>query len=525
MTKDADKRPHSVADSGDGGCGDSARDRDAARARAIIENARDAIVTIDGSGLITDFNAAAESIFGYSADEVVGKNIGLLMPAPYREEHDSYIERYHRTGERRAIGVIREVLGQRKSGEVFPIELSVAEINASGERLYTGIVRDVTEYRTTLEALKRERDFSTMLIDTTPTVVLVLDPDARIIAMNRFMETLSGYSQDEVQGRDSFDILVPERERPRLREAFAHAVAGEGVRGIVGAIRTRSGEERIIEWYAEPLRDDTGQLTGVLCGGEDISERRRAAQEIARLERLSHERERLADLGAVAAKLVHDLGNPVSGLSMQAELLLRRLGQSSRADDEAIKRPTAQIMAAVARLNELVRGFMDFAREQRLELALTDLAGLVGEVVELWRPMAAAREIELGIDIDGEIPRVRCDAAKLRRVFDNLVSNAVEAIDSGPGSVSIEMSVPESGKVAVRVIDTGPGVADGIEVFRLFETTKSQGTGIGLAVARQIVVAHGGGIEFASIRPHGAAFRVELPSGGPVEQPGDNSPP
>ncbi len=511
-----------MADSDDS----SRRDHDAARARAIIDNARDAIVTLDDKGLITDFNASAESIFGYTADEIVGRNIRLLMPAPYRDEHDGYIERYHRTGERRAIGVIREVLGQRKSGEVFPIELSVAEVHSNGQRFYTGIVRDVSEYHTTLEALKRERDFSTMLIDTTPTVVLVLDPQARVIAINRFMETLSGYQLSEIQGRDSFDVLVPEREQPRLREAFSRAVGGEGIRGVVGAIRTRSGEERIIEWYAEPLRDDDkDQLTGVLCGGEDISERRRAAQEIARLERRSHERERLADLGAVAAKLVHDLGNPVSGLSMQAELLLRRLSQSSRADDESIKRPTARIMAAVGRLNELVRGFMDFAREQRLELAPTDLPALVGEVVELWRPMATAREIELRIDVEGDIPRVRCDAAKLRRVFDNLVSNAVEAIDSGPGSVSIEISLPESGKVAVRVVDTGPGVSDGIEVFRLFETTKSQGTGIGLAVARQIVVAHGGGIEFASVQPHGAAFRVELPSAGPVEQADDHPPP
>lgn len=119
--------------------------RGEARLHAVVGTAVDAIIVIDERGRIEDFNHAAERIFGYAAAEVVGCNVSMLMPSPYREEHDGYIERYRRTGEKRIIGVGREVLGRRKDGEVFPLDLSVSEFRVGAERRYTGIVRDISE--------------------------------------------------------------------------------------------------------------------------------------------------------------------------------------------------------------------------------------------------------------------------------------------------------------------------------------------------------------------------------------------
>ena len=124
------------------------------RLRAILETAVEGIITIDERGIIESYNPAAEEIFGYSAKEVIGKNVAMLMPSPDRERHDGYIENYVRTGHAKIIGIGREVVGQRKDGSVFPMELAVSEVKLADKRVFTGFVRDITE-RKRAEELER----------------------------------------------------------------------------------------------------------------------------------------------------------------------------------------------------------------------------------------------------------------------------------------------------------------------------------------------------------------------------------
>ena len=112
--------------------------------RAILETSPDGLITIDEDGIIQSFNPAAERMFGYNAAEVIGRNVSCLMPSPYREEHDGYLKRFLRTGEKRIIGIGREVLGQRKDGTIFPHELTVGEVKAGGRRLFAGFLKDVS---------------------------------------------------------------------------------------------------------------------------------------------------------------------------------------------------------------------------------------------------------------------------------------------------------------------------------------------------------------------------------------------
>jgi len=495
---------------------------DAARARAIIDNARDAIISIDNRGTILHFNKTAERMFGWQAAEVIGGDVTILMPSPDRERHPEYISRFERTGEARAIGRIRDVHALRKDGHVFPAELAVSEVRFEGAHIYTAIIRDVSDYRAATDGLRRERDLSERLIETTPFIVLVLDREARIVRFNGRMTELTGYDIEEVEREDWLERFVPERERPQVRQALERALTGASVRAHVTQIVTKRGEERTVRWYAEPLRDASGHIESILCGGEDITDQLRAAAEVQRLARVSRERERLADIGAIAARIVHDLGNPVSGLSMQSQLLIRRVRKEKGPAAESLLQPAERILAAVERLNTLIRGFMDFAREQRLELENVDPHALARSVLDLWAPLGADDRVKLDLVCENGVGPLRCDPAKLRRVLENLVKNSLDAIGASPGRVRVTISNPAPERLRIDVIDDGPGVAPGVDVFRLFETTKPLGTGIGLAVAKQIVLAHGGGIEFANVEPHGAAFTIELPVGGP---PGDSDRP
>jgi two-component system sensor kinase FixL len=122
--------------------------------RAILETSPDGLITIDEDGTIQAFNPAAERMFGHAAAEVIGRNVACLMPAPYRDEHDAYLARFRRTGEKRIIGIGREVLGQRKDGTIFPLELAVGEVQAAGRRLFAGFVKDVSAQRQSEQRLQ-----------------------------------------------------------------------------------------------------------------------------------------------------------------------------------------------------------------------------------------------------------------------------------------------------------------------------------------------------------------------------------
>jgi two-component system sensor kinase FixL len=357
-----------------------------ARWNAILDTALDAIVCIDAAGAMTVFNRAAEAMFGYRADEVIGQNVALLMSSPYRENHDGYMERYHAGGAARAIGRVREVEARRKNGQIFPIELSVSEARVDEQVIYSAFIRDVSERH----AMERE-----------------------------------------------------------LTEA----------------------------------------------------------------RRLAGQRERLADIGAITARIVHDLGNPLAGVSMQAQLINRRVRREPERPARDLAKPAELIVSEVKRLDGLIKDFLDFARQQRVELRTLLIRSFIERAVELWRSVATARDIALVLDVAPDADEIEADEDKLRRVLDNLLKNAIEAVAHGPGRVDVRV-VRNGEQIRITVTDSGPGIAEGVEIFRLFESTKRDGTGLGLPIAKQIVLAHGGTIGFERLSPAGTAFHVDLPIRG-----------
>ena len=168
-----------------------------AQVRAILETAVDGIITIDEKGMIRAYNKAAERIFGYGDHEVRGKNVNILMPAPYHDEHDDYLARYLSTGEKRIIGIGREVVGRRKDGTEFPIELAVSEVNLSGRRHFTGFVRDVSERHAAAAALRDSEERFRTLVEGSFEGILVSDGGV-IVDCNPRLAELVGRSAAEL---------------------------------------------------------------------------------------------------------------------------------------------------------------------------------------------------------------------------------------------------------------------------------------------------------------------------------------
>ncbi len=353
-------------------------------------------------------------------------------------------------------------------------------------------------------------------METAQVIIKVLDLDGRIVCFNPFMEEVSGYRLEEMRGRDWFSTFLPEHERERMKALFRRCFQGQAVGAFTGTMLTKAGESRAIDWRAGALTDGSGAVLGVLSIGKDITQRVQAERDLYEMNKLAQQRERLADVGAIAAQIVHDVGNPLTALSMQAQLIRKRAREYPEQPVGAVLKSAEQMVLELRRLESLVREFMNFAREQRLHPRPIDLARFLDEVVALWQPVAFARGINLTFAGPDRLLTVRADEEKLHRVLDNLVKNAVEAIGEGPGRITISASPCPGAKVRISVADSGPGISKDVEVFRLFESTKADGSGLGLAVARQIVLAHGGAIHFETAVPNGTVFHVELPMKGPA---------
>ena len=187
------------------------------RLRAILDAAVDGIITIDEEGTIETVNAAAVRIFGYEPEETIGRNVRMLMPEPYHSEHDGYLRRYLETGERRIIGIGREVEGLRKDGTKFPIELAVSEVFAGGRRIFTGIVRDITDRKRIEEELRASEERFSTAFRGSPDALLMTTTEGTILEVNDGFEKIFGYKRAEVTGLKTSDLNLYAHHDDRAR--------------------------------------------------------------------------------------------------------------------------------------------------------------------------------------------------------------------------------------------------------------------------------------------------------------------
>ena len=354
-----------------------------------MDTAVDSIVVVDELGLIRSFNRAAQRLFGYAEQEVLGSPLGLLMPEPHRSAHQQYISRYLATGDSHIIGIGREIEALHKSGARIPIYLAVSEFQGPQGRCFAGVLHDISPE---LEA----RDLRNRLVQT-----------ERLCAM------------------------------AEMTAAVAHEL---------------SQPLSTIAIYAQAARQ-------LVDGGVAASQR----------------------VGVAVDKVIEEV---------------KRAGQ------------------AVERVRRLFKG-LDSCRER------ADINALVLDVVELARVDARSHDIEVGVSAAGDLPCVDCDRVQIQQVGHNLIRNAIDSmleVDCRNGrSISVATSLVD-GAVRVEVRDSGHGVVDeaGDSIFAPFNTTKTAGFGVGLAICRTIILNHDGVLEYDNVLDDGgnkvgAIFWFTLP--------------
>jgi len=468
------------------------------RLRSIIDSAVDGIIVIDHRGHIESFNPAAERLFGYPRSEVVGRNVSMLMPSPYHEEHDEYLRRYLTTGEAKIIGIGREVTGRRRDGSVFPLHLSVGEMTIGGERKFTGILHDLSDRVALEHRLRASEARWRSIIHSAVDGIVVIDVHGRVEAFNPAAERLFGYSEKDLLGQN-VNVLMPSPYHEEHDSYVARYVA-TGRATIIGTGREVTGRRR--DGTTFPLHLAVGELrvegerkfTGIL---HDLTGR-------VRLEERLREAATLAKVGEMAAVIAHEVKNPLAGIRGAMQVIGGRLPADSR--DAAV---LVDIVRRIDALDGLMKDLLVFARPPHPRRASVDVVPLVTMTADLMCQDPSLKNVQ--VDVEGSAPPVLADAEMLKIVFHNLLINSAHAMQ-GQGRIDVAIAAIDS-TCQISFSDTGPGIPEEIrdKIFTAFFTTKSRGSGLGLATAKRLVEAHQGEIEVESPRTGGTRVTIRLP--------------
>jgi two-component system sensor histidine kinase/response regulator len=480
---------------------------------AIVDSSDDAILSKDLDGTILSWNKGAERMYGYSAEEVIGQPISVLVPPGRPQEVSSILARL-RTGT--AVDHF-ETVRVRKDGTLVQVSLTISPVRDRQGRVVAAstIARDITERKRVVEEAAH---FEGILAAASDAFV-GMDIEGTVTEWNRAAEDLLGWTADEATGQRLSELIIPERYRDAHERGLRHYLeTGEGP--VIGqrielAALHRDGHEIPIELSV--FVTVTGGVERFNAFIHDISEHRRLTSELEAARDQALEASRMKS--DFLAMMSHEIRTPMNGVLGMAGLLL-----DTELDPE--QREYAEIVRSSGdALLSIINDILDFSKVEagKLDLEIVDvnLHTLVEEVADLLAARAHGKGLELATLIDPEVPlAVRVDPGRLRQILLNLLSNAVKFTNAGEVVVCVTASEPAQGDVGIRfeVTDTGIGIQPR-DQDRLFEpfsqadssTTRTYGgTGLGLAISRRLVELLGGELTVHSEPGVGSSFEFTL---------------
>ncbi len=487
--------------------------------RSLLDAAVDAIIVIDHRGRIEQFSLSSERIFGYTAAEVIGQNVAVLMPAPYRAEHDAYMARYGQTDEARIIGIGREVQAQRKDGSVFPCELAVGKVQGVVPPRFIGFIRDITLRKLADERLRRSESELRLAqeIANLGNYVIHLDqsePDYYSPQLCRILGI--GAAEAAPPLAELIDRWVHPGDREQLDEAFRELDSPADSFDCEYRTVLEDGTTRHLHHIAQVTRDAQGIPCKHIGTIHDVTDRRQTEDEARQLQdRLTHF-SRLSTMGEMAAGLAHEINQPLSAIATYAQACQRFMRSPNR-DDADVLEALGQINAQALRAGEVIRRLRNFVKNREVKREPVDCNRLLDDLRTLAETDARQHNVRLRSEAAPGLPTVEADPIQLQQVVLNLVRNAIDAMSEAPETrreVLLSTRQSPEGEIEIIVADHGSGLAPEAaeHLFNPFFTTKSGGTGLGLAISRSIVRAHGGRLWHTPNEGTGARFHFTLPA-------------
>jgi PAS domain S-box-containing protein len=455
--------------------------------RSAMQTATQAVVITDQTSRILFWNRSAETVFGFSEEEATGQPIRLLVPERLQSRYEEAVgSGVH--DQQALTGRTFEVLARRKDGSEFPAEVSVSGWRYGDETFFTGFVRDITRRKEVEQALREsERRFREML-ERVRLLAVILNDRGEIVFVNDFLLECTGWTREEVVGRDWFSLFLPEDNRPIVRTVFAMRETQDSFPAhFDNEIITRSGERRLISWNNTLLRDPSGHVEGSSSIGEDVTERRQREGDLNRshreLERRIQERTQALvdanqalhrsqrDLRALATRLVsvreeenkrmsrevHDqLGQGVTA----AKLVLERLAETLSGEQSG-QRQSVQMLGSF--LDNVLEDVRRIARD--LRPAALDHLGLLTAIEWLCQDFESRTDIRFTTRFDFHEPGFdeNCSTSVFRIVQEALTNAARH---SQAGRVEVSLRAESDRFFALEIVDDGVGIDESADCGR-----------------------------------------------------------
>ncbi len=469
---------------------------------ALLRSRVDALAIIDPTGKVMATNLEFESIFGFTQDEIIGKNVKMLMPSPYFEEHDEYLRKYKESGEKNIIGIGRQVLAKRKNGEVFPADLSVSELNFSGSVYFAGVIRDLSGKIEAEEVLVEQRARLESIVNTVVDGIITINDQGIIKSVNQAAVDLFGYSKKELIGQN-IKVLMPSPYQEE-HDTYLEAYKSTKVKKIIGIGREVQGLKKDgtvfpMELSVSEVRFKNKQIfTGLV---RDITESKDLTNQLI-------EKESLAKLGEMCAIVAHEIKNPIAGVIGALRMLERRVKE-----DEFQSELCEEMVSRMKILGDRVNDILRFARPRAPVIKNVPARALIEDTIQLIEKDPLFSDVRVEVQWPTEEIEVACDSNLIKDIFLNLLVNSAQALKDQQGEIIIHWEESQ-GCGLFFIDDSGPGIDEEVldQIFQPFFTTKHSGTGLGLSIAQRLIKGQDGDLQIQN-RPEGgtrAIVRIPL---------------